>query len=38
MGGVFTILMFSLDRVRTVLLAVSAIICLKIVWMLLVRG
>lgn len=35
MEAVFTICMFALDRVRTVLLALSLIVMLKIVWLLL---
>jgi len=34
MEAVFTICMFALDRVRTVLLALSLIVLLKIVWVL----
>jgi hypothetical protein len=32
MEAAFTIAMFALDRVRTVLLALSLIVLLKIVW------
>ncbi|MBY0565863.1 MAG: hypothetical protein K2P70_01010 [Hyphomonadaceae bacterium] len=35
MGAVFDIFMFALDRVRTVLLALSLIVMLKTVWILL---
>jgi hypothetical protein len=34
MEAVFTICLFALDRVRTVLLALSLIVMLKIVWLL----
>ncbi|MCL4716540.1 MAG: hypothetical protein KJZ75_16645 [Hyphomonadaceae bacterium] len=34
MDAVFAICMFALDRVRTVLLALSLIIMVKIVWLL----
>lgn len=33
MEAAFTICMFALDRVRTVLLALSLIVLLKIVWL-----
>ena len=34
MASAFTICMFALDRVRTVLLALSLVVLLKIVWLL----
>jgi hypothetical protein len=34
MDSTFTIMMFALDRVRTVLLALSLIVLAKIVWVL----
>jgi hypothetical protein len=36
MGAVFDIFMFALDRVRTVLLALSLIVMLKTLWVLVV--
>jgi hypothetical protein len=33
MAAAFTICMFALDRVRTVLLALSLIVLMKIVWL-----
>jgi hypothetical protein len=35
MSAAFTICLFALDRVRTVLLALSLIVVLKLIWMLL---
>jgi hypothetical protein len=34
MAGAFTFCMFALDRVRTVMLALSFIVLMKIVWVL----
>lgn len=38
MGAAFDIFMFALDRVRTVLLALSLIVMLKTLWLLAVPG
>lgn len=38
MNAAFSICLFALDRVRTVLLALSFIVLLKIVWVLAAQG
>lgn len=38
MEAAFTICLFALDRVRTVLLALSLIVLLKVVWLLIAPG